>query len=105
MSEVWREFRYQTGEAEEFVPVLRKEGIIQADIDFMSEIDVYIEKLKPYGIQLDTSWEIDYDALDKEENPEFYARYAFTDIDNRRLFIDIFHIEAPEETYDSVDLG
>lgn len=105
MSNIWREFRYQTGEADEFVPVLREKGIIQADIDFLPEIDIYIEKLKPFGINIDPDWEIDYDALNKEENPEFYARYAFLDKDGKRLFIDIFHIEEPEETYASVDLG
>jgi len=101
----WRGFRYQTGEAEEFVPVLRKEGIIQADIDFVEEIPVYYDVLKPYGIVPDTDIEPDFNALDGVENPEFYARYAFRDSDGKQLFIDFFHIEEPEETYASVDLG
>ncbi|MCH5185963.1 MAG: hypothetical protein J1F64_07550 [Oscillospiraceae bacterium] len=99
----WREFRYQTGEADEFVPVLRRDGIIQADVDFLPEIDIYKEKLKAYGITPDPDAQIDFDALDKEENPEFYARYTFLDTDGKRLLVDIFHIEEPEETYASVD--
>lgn len=101
----WREFRYQTGEAEEFVPVLREKGIIQADIDFLDEIQIYYDELKPYGIVPDKDTEPDFKALDGVENPEFYARYAFRDSDGKQLFIDIFHIEPPEETYASVDLG
>ncbi len=101
----FRGFRYQTGEADEFVPVLREKGIIQADIDYIEEIPVYYDVLKPFGITPDTDTKPDFNALDGVENPEFYARYAFFDSDGKRLFIDFFHIEEPEETYASVDLG
>lgn len=101
----WREFRYQTGEAAEFVPVLRENGIIQADVDFLDEIQIYYDELKPYGITPDPTAEPDFNALDGEKNPEFYARYTFLDSDGKKLYIDIFHIEPPEETYASVDLG
>lgn len=101
----WREFRYQTGEAEEFVPVLREKGIIRADIDFLDEVQTYIDVLKPYGIVPKPGSNPDFKALDGVENPEFYARYEFVDKDGKTLLIDIFHIEPPEETYDSVDLG
>lgn len=103
--ESWRGFRYQTGEAEEFVPVMREKGVVQVDVDLLPEIDIYVEKLKPYGIKADPSFKTDFDALNKEENPEFYARYGFRDTDGKQLFLDVFHIEAPEETYASVDLG
>ncbi|MCX7715549.1 MAG: hypothetical protein N2171_07455 [Clostridia bacterium] len=102
---MWRGFRYQTGEACEFVPVLREKGIIQADIDFIDEINVYIDVLSKYGILLDETAKPDFDALDGVENPEFYARYTFRDKDGKILYIDFFHIEEPDETYASVDLG
>jgi hypothetical protein len=101
----WRGFRYQTGEAEEFVPVLRQEGIIQADIDWVEEVETYIQILSEYDIVPKEGAQPDFRALDGVENPEFYARYTFLDKDGRTLYIDFFHVEEPEETYDSVDLG
>jgi len=103
MEEVLRGFRYQTGEEKEFMPVLMEKGIISADVDFLHEIDIYINILKKYGLTFDDR--IDFDAVDKVENPEFYARYTFRDKDGKKFYIDIYHIEPPDETYDSVDLG
>ena len=113
MSTSWRGFRYQTGEVKAIAEKLKEGQIVPVDIDDDREIDVLIQDLKAEGIYKAADLAEDTAALDTVENPEFRFRMAFyTDPvkeqqiqEDKRLYIDFYTIEAPEESYDEVFWG
>lgn len=113
MSLSWRGFRYQTGEVKEIAEKLKQGEIVPVDIDEDEELDVLIKDLEQEGIFRVKGLSEDYDALDTVENPEFRFRLGFytqpvtkDEInDEQIMYIDVFTIEEPEESYDEVFWG
>ena len=113
MTTSWRGFRYQTGEVEAIAEKLKEGQIVPVDIDDDREIDALIQDLETQGIYKIADLEVDTAAVDTVENPEFRFRRAFYTesakakqiAEDKRLYIDFYTIEEPEESYDDVFWG
>lgn len=102
--EYWRGFRYQTGEIEELVSVLKKDKHAQADIDYEDEIEVFNAALARKGIVVDSDTLPDYEAVDLNQDPDFFVR-IFYKSPFGKVSVDYFLVDQPEESYDDIYLG
>ena len=103
-----RAFRYQTGETDEIVGELRKNGNVEVDVDSEDKINPFLKDLERYGIyeRSDIPW--DYEAISFFENQDFVCRVHVEDREDRShatsLYIDFFS-EYIEKSYDEIFWG
>ena len=106
-----RGFRYQTGEIAAMAEKMKKDRLAEADIDLLEELEVVCADLEEHGLYRLTGVPMDEAAVNLEQNPEFYGRVAFADHpaedvpEAERYYLDFYHIEEPEKSYDEIYYG
>jgi hypothetical protein len=107
---MFRQIRFQTGEAKEIINELDKGNIPCIDVDDWEDFHRFVEILSRHGIIRAIDVPFDKNARDRVEEPEFEFRAAFThkgsDIhvqhDAKLMFIDFYFEPVIDETYDTI---
>ncbi|MGI6188862.1 MAG: hypothetical protein GX041_01805 [Clostridiales bacterium] len=103
-----RAFRYQTGETDEIVEDLRKNGNVEVDVDSEDKIKPFLKDLERYGVYELVGIPWDYEAISFFENQDFVCRVYVEDRKNKASwtnpYIDFFS-EYIEESYDDIFYG
>ncbi len=107
---VFRQVRYQTGEAPAVADEMKNGRIPCLDVDDREEFDRFVKELNKYGISRADDIPFDKNARDGIKEPEFEFRAAFypdslkdgSITSKDIMYIDVYFEPEIERTYDSV---
>lgn len=107
---IFRQIRFQTGEQEDVVKLMKAGEIPCVDVYDDEEMEWFAEQLKKYGVYKVEGIPYDTHARDRVSEPEFEYRVAFCskpvnhpEAEKEKLmYIDFYFEPDPEDTYDPV---